>query len=385
MRLPRAAAPGQGKALCYASVPPRLQFTTLGIGDLNDAAGCRGVGHRLALHLGRHGGVRRRIEQRGVHAGAEAHDAAHRGGRRHRRRGADRRQSPELRDVVVRAVRHCCVAEHLDDVQRMVRRGGGGVVDRIDGVDDGLEVADEVVEADGARRQALRRQHGADRAAEVDGLRVRQDRGPRAGRARQRGRHDVGVQPQEHAADDAAERDADEVDAVAVEIGVRIAVGEIEARQRARQRNRVGDGLADVIARVERVADVQDLPAVVDLPVGREYARGADVVEIEVTLVVAERAVRALIERARRVRDAMQRQIDGDDGEPRLRERIGHREHHGAIQRDAVLEDHDGPARGRLRVAAAGVRQRREQRNAPVRHARDRASGSARSAGRATS
>ena len=148
--------------------------------------------------------------------------------------------------------------------------------------------------------------------------------------------------------------------------------GKLQARQRARERDRVGDGLADVIARVERVADVEDLPAVVDLPVGREYARGADVVEIEVALVVAERAVRALIERARRVRDAVQRQIDGNDGEPRLRERIGHREHHGAIQRDAVLENHDGPARARLRVAAAGVRQRREQRNAPVRHARDR-------------
>ena len=97
----------------------------------------------------------------------------------------------------------------------------GGVVDRVDGIDDGLQVAHEVVEADRALRQALRRQHGADRRAEVDRLRVRQDRRPRAGRARQRRRHDVRVHAQEHAADDAAERDADEVDAVAVEIGVR--------------------------------------------------------------------------------------------------------------------------------------------------------------------
>ena len=199
--------------------------------------------------------------------------------------------------------------------------GSGGVVDRIDGIDDRLQVADEIVEADRARRQALRREHGADRAAEVDGLRVRQDRRPRAGRARERGRLDVRVQPQEHAADDAAERDADEVNAVAVEIGVRIAVREVQAGQRARQRDRVGDGLADVIARVQRVADVQDLPAVVDLAVGREHARGADVVEIEVPLVVAERAARALIERVRRVRDAVQRQIDRDDGEAGLRER----------------------------------------------------------------
>ena len=113
-------------------------------------------------------GVRLRIEQRRVRARFVSHDAF---GRRPVRRHADARQEPELRDVVGRAVRHRRIAEHLDDVDRMVRRRGSGVVDGVDGVDDGLQIADEVVEADRARRQALCRERVADWLAEVDRLR----------------------------------------------------------------------------------------------------------------------------------------------------------------------------------------------------------------------
>ena len=158
--------------------------------------------------------------------------------------------------------------------------------------------------------------------AEVDRLRVRQDRGPRPGRARERRRHDVRIEPEEDAADDAAERDADVVDAVGVEIRVRIAVGEVQAGQRALQRDRVGDRLANVIARVQRVARRS-----ISASRCRSARPGANT-PVAPTLSrlkwrsLLPNGLRPLVERARRVRDAVQRQVDGDDGESGLRERV---------------------------------------------------------------
>ena len=146
-------------------------------------------------------------------------------------------------------------------------------------------------------------------------------------------------------------------------------------RNRVRELEQIGDALTQVVARGQKARKI-DEPAArrIDRAIRtRRAGRVVLEVEIERALGRAERGERRVadVERIGRVGDAVQRQIDRDDRETLRGERAGDRERIGAVARDAVLEDHDRPAGGRLGVARARVRQRHHHRHG-LRRGRDR-------------
>ena len=86
------------------------------------------------------------------------------------------------------------------------------------------------------------------------------------------------------------------MDAIGVQVGAAIAV-EIHFRQGAHEVKEIGYRLTRMVTGVQRVPHVEDLPAVVDLPVGDQAAQGTDVVQIEMPLVIAERTAGSLVEK----------------------------------------------------------------------------------------
>ena len=145
---------------------------------------------------------------------------------------------------------------------------------------------------------------------------------------------------------------------------------EVQLRQRARERDEIGDALAQVVARGEHARQVDEVRARgIDLSV-RAGCPGGVVLDIEVEGALDRAAGRQAESGVQRVRaggvqrvagigDAVQRQVDGDHDVAGVREGVGHAEHVLAAARDAVLEDHHRPA---------ARRRRRAQRRARVRH-----------------
>ncbi len=159
---------------------------------------------------------------------------------------------------------------------------------------------------------------------------------------------------------------ADVVGVCCVDVAGRVRV-EIEVGKRAHQRYQVGGRLAQVVPRSDDVRQVDEAAARgVDLAV-RARRAGRVVLHVQVERALdrtgrgqrhprVERVGSRSVERVGRVGQAVQRQVDRNDHESRIRERIGDCQHVSSIARDAVLEDHYGPPTSRLHSVPDGGR-----------------------------
>ena len=253
-----------------------------------------------------------------------------------------------------RAVGHGRIADNLDHVYRLAQ-GPGCEVPRVGPIDSGLHVTEGVIEQRCARRQALRRKRAGNQRAER--LRIqRQLQNQAAGHAQCRRYEIVVVVGQHIDADHAAQRLADKMHAIAIEVrrivGAAVAI-DIDDADRAGQREQIDCALAPGIADGQRVAQVEKCvePRYVDQPVrARRESRVVDDIEVKSTLASRLEEYPGGIDQRVRLGQSMQGVIDRNDYETGIGERFGQRQHIGPVAGNAMRKNNHRPAAWRWRT-----------------------------------